>query len=71
MIAPMRPPSPETTERQQRLRRARHVVAQSLLPRPASPAGAPQVAKWKAVALLTWMAVAAGCYVARLLNLWD
>jgi len=71
MIAPLRPPSPPSNETQQRMRLARRVVAHSLLPRPSSHSPVRPVARWKAAVLVTWMAVAAGCYVARLLNLWE
>ncbi len=71
MIAPLRPPSRPTSESQHRMRLARHVVAQSLLPRPSSLPPTRSVPRWKAAVLVAWMAVAAGCYVARLLNLWE
>lgn len=71
MIAPLRPPAQTSNESQQRMRLARRVVAHSLLPRPSSYPPVRPVARWKAAVLVTWMAVAAGCYVARLLNLWE
>lgn len=71
MIAPLRPPTRPSSETQQRMRLARRVVAHSLLPRPSSLPPTRAVPRWKAAVLVTWMAVAAGCYVARLLNLWE
>ena len=71
MIAPLRPPSRPANETQQRMRLARRVVAHSLLPRPSSLPPMRSVPRWKAAVLVAWMAVAAGCYVARMLNLWE
>lgn len=71
MIAPLKPSQPRRSETQDRLRVARRVVAQSLLPPPQHRPAASRVPAWKVGLLTVWIAVTAACYVARLLGLWD
>jgi hypothetical protein len=69
MIAPLRLPDAETVETRRRLRRAHQLVASTLLPEPPPPA--PSVPAWQAWMVAGWVVVAAVCYFASMLGLWQ
>lgn len=71
MIAPLRQTEPETNDRRQRLRRARQVVASTLLgARRISVCPAPAVPAWQAWLFAAWVVGVVAAYLSSMLHWW-
>jgi hypothetical protein len=69
MIAPIRQETSPRKTRGQKLHKAHHFVAATLLTGEPQPGRtAPQVPAWQAWAFVVWLGVVSACYVAHMLG---